>query len=231
MFGKILGLIGDNIRLENLSKKAELSLINIHVVFLSGDLKYVGIIKNIDKDFIDISLVGEIKNNAFTHGWTKNPNLDASCRIITKQELETILGSQDFQNKNTLLIGNSEIYKDFKVTVNKDNFFCSHFAILGNTGSGKSCGMARILQNIFYLNPTQVPKNAHFVIFDAFSDYESAFSNMNQVNGLHFKKYNTEYNKNLDSDEAIKIPAYFLDVDDLAILLDVRTPDLISTGT
>lgn len=231
MFGKIVGTINNCLRIENLSKKAEVSLINIHVVFLNGNLKHVGVIKNIDSEYVDIQLIGEIRENKFVIGISKNPSLESSCRIITKQELETILGSQDYKNNETLLIGNSEIYKDFKVTVNKDSFFCSHFAILGNTGSGKSCGMTRILQNIFYLNPSYVPKNAHFVVFDAFGDYESAFSAMEQVDGLHFKQYNADLADSLDKNKCIKIPAYFLGVDDLAILLDVHEPDLISTIT
>ena len=224
MFGRIIGIENGNIRVENLSKKAEISLVNVHVVFLVGDVKSIGIITNVSQDYIDISLVGEIRNNVFYQGNVKNPTLNSQIRIITKGELQSILGSQNYKDKQTLLIGNSLMYSGFKVTVDKNNFFSAHFAVLGNTGSGKSCGMARILQNVF--ENDYDPINAHIVIFDAFNDYESAFSKLNTTSNLHFKNINCDYTARIETDN-IKIPPYFLDVDDLAILLDVNTPDLI----
>ena len=225
MFGKILGIDDNTIRVENNSKKAEISMIGIHVVFLGDKIKYVGVLKNITEDYIDINLIGEINNNHFTAGIIKKPNANSSCRIISKQELETILGKQEFSSKENLLIGNSEIYDNFRVTVNKDNFFTSHFAIVGNTGSGKSCGMARLLQNLFFLNDRVVPKNSHFVIFDAFNDYSTAFAPMNNHPDLSFKNLICDFDNNYKDN--VKIPAYFLDVDDLAILLDVNDPTLL----
>ncbi len=225
MFGKILGIDGNTIRVMNTSKKAEISIINVHVVFLGDVVKYVGVVKNITEDYIDINLIGEIKNNVFTAGIIKKPNANSTCRVIAKQELETILGGQDYTKRENLLIGNSEIYDNFKITVKEDDFFVSHFAIVGNTGSGKSCGMARLLQNLFFLNDRVVPKNAHFVIFDAFNDYSTAFAPMNNHPSLSFKNLKCDFDN--DFADNIKIPAYFLDVDDLAVLLDVSDPTLI----
>ena len=230
MFGKILGIDEDTIRVINKSKKAEISMIGIHVVFLGDVIKYVGVVKNVTEDYIDIDLIGEIKNNNFTAGIIKKPNVESSCRIISKQELETILGHQDYTKANSLLIGNSEIYDNFKITVDEDDFFTSHFAIVGNTGSGKSCGMARLLQNLFFLNDRLVPKNAHFVIFDAFNDYSTSFAPMNNHPSLSYKNLVCDFDDN-SYKENVKIPAYFLDVDDLAILLDVSDPTLIPAIT
>ena len=224
MFGRIIGIENKNIRVENLSKKAEISLVNVHVVFLSGDIKSVGVITNVSENFVDITLVGEIRGEAFFQGNVKNPTLNSKIRIITKGELQSILGNQDYKSKHTLLIGNSLMYNGFKVTVDKNNFFSSHFAVLGNTGSGKSCGMTRILQNVF--DNDFEPINSHIVIFDAFNDYESAFSKLNSTSNLHYKNINCDYTARIEVNN-IKIPPYFLDVDDLAILLDVNTPDLI----
>ena len=231
MFGKIIGIDDDTVRVINTSKKAEISMIGIHVVFLGGVIKYVGVVKNVTEDYVDINLIGEIKNNTFTAGIIKKPSADSSCRIISKQELESILGQQDYTKTNSLLIGNSEIYDNFKVTVDKDNFFTSHFAIVGNTGSGKSCGMARLLQNLFFLNDRMVPKNAHFVIFDAFNDYSTSFAPMNNHPSLSYKNLICDFDNSGGPKENVKIPAYFLDVDDLAILLDVSDPTLIPAIT
>jgi DNA helicase HerA-like ATPase len=229
MFGKILGIDDNLVKVENKSKKLETGIIGIHVVFLTEKVKYVGVVKNITEDFIFINLIGEIKNNIFTPGVVKKPNAESSCRIIAKQELESILGNQNYINRENLLIGNSEIYDNFKVTVREDDFFTSHFAIVGNTGSGKSCGMARLLQNLFFLNDREVPKNSHFVIFDAFNDYSTAFAPLNNHPDLSFKNLVCDLNN--DYVDNVKIPAYFLDVDDIAILLDVNDPTLIPTIT
>ena len=229
MFGKILGMENEIITLVNTSKKAELSLINIHVILLNGNIKTVGMINNINEEYIYVKLVGEIVNNSFTLGITKYPALTSSCRIITKQELSLILGKQDYKNPKTLLIGDSDVYNDFKVTVDKDSFFASHFAFLGNTGSGKSCALARLIQNIYYNNEMDFPINSHFVIFDSFGDYKRAFEGINNMQEVRFKNLTCDYSSNVEKDDNIKIPPYFLDVDDLALLLDINTPDLIPT--
>ena len=227
MFGKIIGVIDNDIRVINLAKKAEVSLIGIHVVFEKDQSKFVGVIDNINEEEIFIKLIGEIHNNVFIAGNIKKPTLSFSCRVINKDELQMILGNQNFKEKNTLLIGSATNYDGFKVTVDKNDFFSSHYAFLGNTGSGKSCGMTRLLQNVFYNTDSGVPSNAHFVIFDAFNDYTNAFAPMNNIPNLQFKTVTCDHSKNLVDN--ITIPPYFLDVDDLAILLDVQTPDLIPT--
>ena len=112
MFGQILGFDSSKIYVQNTQGAADTNYIGYHVVFPEEDHKIVGEIVGIDSRQIVIQLIGEIRNNKFVIGISKNPSLESSCRIITKQELETILGSQDYKNNETLLIGNSEIYKD-----------------------------------------------------------------------------------------------------------------------
>lgn len=225
MFGQIVKNVDNIITVVNLSKKAEIGLINYHVVFIENDIKFVGVINAISENYIDISLIGEIINNEFISGIIKMPKFSSSCRLITKPELEYILGSQDFVNKNNLLIGNSVVYDGFKVTVNKNEFLSNHFAFLGNTGAGKSCGIARILQNIFYYNDEVSPTNAHIVIFDAYGEYSSALEDVNKLPNMGFKKYSCDINNTYS--DIIKIPAYFLDVDDLALLLNVENFSMI----
>ena len=46
--------------------------------------------------------------------------------------------------------GVSPFYNDFPVYLDVNNFFSNHFAIFGNSGSGKSCGVSRLFQNMFH---------------------------------------------------------------------------------
>ena len=69
----------------------------------------------------------------------------------------------------------SNVYPGYKICAKTSTFFANHFAILGNSGYGKSCGVARLLQNIFEEREGQVPQNAHIMLFDAYGEYNQAF--------------------------------------------------------
>ena len=212
MFGKILTIDGNSCKIENLSKVTHSELMNCHVIFPEKDRKVMGEITKITDEVIDILLVGEIKNNKFYPGVVKKPN--TVPRIINVSELELVIGTQ---GKGLPVLGESSIYKGFNINLPIDDFFANHSAIIGNTGSGKSCGVTRILQNII-INSEKKPVNSHFVIFDAYGEYKNAFTKMNNVN-MNFKKYTTSIE---EVDELmLKIPPNFLEVDDLAILLQV----------
>lgn len=65
--------------------------------------------------------------------------------------------------------------------VDGNRFFGKHIAVVGSTGSGKSCAVARLLQNIMKINEGHNEnagniKNAHVIIFDIHSEYQSAFT-------------------------------------------------------
>lgn len=62
-----------------------------------------------------------------------------------------------------------------------NRFFGKHIAVVGSTGSGKSCAVARLLQNIMKINQGHNEnvgslKNSHVIIFDIHSEYQSAFT-------------------------------------------------------
>ena len=225
MFGKILDVLDHTVYVENLSKIIETSLLNIHVIFQEENRKVVGIIEKMSQEKFEILLIGEIKDNKFQAGILKIPNIQNGCRIIYKSELELLIGSQDYVKKDTLLIGNSVHYEGYKITAKMDELLSHHFAIIGNTGTGKSCGVARILQNIFYYNQESLPKNAHLILFDIYGEYHSALKKIETISGINVRSFTTDV-KNGNS-EIISIPPYFLNVDDLAILLEVKDNSLI----
>ena len=223
MFGKIIDTEENIITIENLSHNVMMSLKGIHVSFNENNKIIIGKIIEVKKDTFKIFLIGEIINNTFVAGIYQSPNLTTSPRVINGNELETFIGHQDYHNPNTLLIGTSTIYPNFKVTVNLNDFFSNHFAIIGNSGSGKSCGVARLIQNVFYYNHVP-PTNAHIILFDVYGEYQNAFKNLSNISGIHVKNYQ---NRREDIANIITIPPYFLDADDLAILLNVEDPFLI----
>lgn len=220
MFGNIIAIENDIVKIENTSGQIESNILNVHVAFIESNRKIIGEIIAIESKEIKVQLIGEIKDNRYTAGVIRKPSLKNSCRIITKSELELLLGKQDFQSKDTVLIGKSNLYDNYYVTANINEFLSNHFAIIGNTGTGKSCGIARIFQNIFYHNDESLPINARIVLFDVYGEYNKAFKDINKIPGLHFKNYTTDIDGE-DGSNLLQIPPYFLEVDDLAILLNV----------
>ena len=222
MFGKILKIDNNELTIENLGRKAISSLMNCHIVLEDEFRKVVGEIIYIDESLIKVLLVGEIVNNKFISGIIKKPSAISNIRIITMDELELIFGKNEI-SKNNLLLGKSAIYKGLNISVSLNSFFANHSAIIGNTGSGKSCGIARILQNLF-LSSSMKPINSHIVLFDAYGEYINTFKEING-SGMGTVNYTTHIER--EGEYQLSFPAYFLDVDDLAILLQVQNGELI----
>ena len=98
--------------------------------------------------------------------------------------------------------------------------FSNHLAIFGNSGSGKSCSVSRIIQNIF-LNPNFISYNANLLIFDAYGEYKNAFRNLNQINPNYEYKFMTTHPTD-SNDMLFQIPPYLLTNDDFALLLNAE---------
>ncbi len=221
MFGKIIDIYEDYVIVENATHKLDINYMNYHVVFPENGRLVVGEIVSMNENEIKIFLVGEIRNDKFNAGVIKKPNFNAKPRIVYKSEVEKFLGNQDIGSIDTLYIGKSLIYDGFSVSVGLNDFFSNHFAILGSTGSGKSCGVARILQNLFYHNDEKMPVNSHIILFDVYGEYNSALSKINELPELGYKYYTS--NLSIGDGDIINIPAYFLEVDDLALLLNATS--------
>ena len=221
MFGKILSIDNNELTIVNAGSKAVSNLMNCHIVLEEETRRLVAEIIYMDESVLKALLVGEIVNNKFVAGTIRKPSANALIRVINSQELELIFGSNNI-TKDRLFLGKSAIYPNFNISIPLDNWFSAHSAIIGNTGSGKSCSVARLLQNLYFSN--EPPVNSHIVLFDAYGEYSNTFNEMNNK-GLHYTKWT---NKVLNEGETqLKFPAYFLDVDDLAILLQVQIGEQI----
>lgn len=78
-------------------------------------------------------------------------------------------------------LGQLSLNKDIALKVHGDRFFSKHIAVVGSTGSGKSCTVARILHDVVGISDggnTNLGKqnNSHVVIFDIHDEYTAAFS-------------------------------------------------------
>ena len=226
MLGTIKEIVGNNVIVDltiDLTKQA--NLLNLHAIFEDNGIKIVGEIVDSTKTTLKINIVGEIKNNTFLPGISSKPSYRSTVRIVNMDELALILGPME-PTINEVTLGYSNIYQNYKINVNINSFFSNHFAILGNSGAGKSFSVSRILQNIF-ADPKKSPTGAHVIMFDAYGEYTRALGNVDKVNpNMHYKTYTTNTASSTGS-EVLNIPLWLLGVDDLALLLDVTTPNQI----
>lgn len=191
------------------------NMINKHVVF-EGNQKLIGEIININ-EYMEIKIIGEIINNSFIYSDINKPSFNSKCRLINKEDLDIIFSSN---TPNNIKIGTSVLYKNYNINLAINPFFSNHFAILGNTGSGKSYSVARIIQSI-YEDSNKIPFRSNIFLFDAYGEYQQAFTNIGNNNpNINTKLYTTNLKeKNID---ILTIPFYLLKADDIALLLNVE---------
>ena len=219
MFEKIV-FISDHsatIKLKD-SENITMNLMNLHLVFEDEAKKVLGEVDDIRDGMVTVRFLGEFVGNRFLGGTIRKPRLDATIRIINSEEILLITGKEE---KGYMSLGMTPYYEGVPVFLNINNFFSSHFAIMGNSGSGKSCGISRLFQNMFHnkeLNPT----NANIIMFDSSGEYYNAFNNLNSINpNYHYRFIST--NEKEATSEKLRLPIYLLNEDDLALLLQATS--------
>lgn len=127
----------------------------------------------------ELELVGELVNKpsdgtlSFRRGVTVYPVLGDKVSMATRYELEkTFTSSAD----TSIAIGTIRQDASIPAMVNVDELLGKHFAILGTTGTGKSCTVALILRTILKDNP-----EAHMVLLDPHNEYATSFGDKAEV--------------------------------------------------
>ncbi len=127
----------------------------------------------------ELGLVGELWKNAegevtsFKRGTTFYPALGDRVRVATKHELK-----MSFCGTGERAVSVGKIRQDSSIDamVRVDDLLGKHFAILGTTGTGKSCTTALILRSIL-----EKHANAHIVLLDPHNEYATAFKGWAEV--------------------------------------------------
>ncbi len=142
-----------------------------------------------------VQLLGELHGAKFVRGVNEYPIVGDDVWVAVHNDFERIFGSFDqllagSAHPQSFSIGKFALNPDFEVKVLGTELLAKHVAVVGNSGSGKSCTTAKILQEILDLRESQV------VLFDLHGEYRNAFS---------------------DEDGQINANATYLGVDDLVL--------------
>lgn len=195
--------------------------------------------------FLEVLPIGTIRNSkdgkvSFDFGVSVYPTLYSDVLYIKEKELDTIFktdnikerickdhnekcANQDCECKfryTSLPIGKSTIFPDYEVKLDIDKFFGSHSAILGNTGSGKSCTIASMLQTLYSLDENSATGST-FIFFDVNGEYKQAFGKLNSINkNIEVTNYTIDEVSEEETDlKKFTLPHWFLNIDEWSLLL------------
>ena len=127
----------------------------------------------------EVGLVGELWRGpdgvpaSFNRGVTVYPTLGDRARVACKAELEVAFVGD---TKGSVRVGCIRQDTSIPAMIRVDDLLGKHFAILGTTGTGKSCTTALILRAILKENPA-----AHLVLLDPHNEYATAFPEYGEV--------------------------------------------------
>lgn len=219
MFEKIV-YINDRFATIRLTEgtSATINLMNLHIIFEDDYKTILGEVDDLDGDLVKVRFLGEIVQDRLLGGVIRKPSLDSRIRVISEEEIPFIVGSDE---KGFIKLGVSPFYNDYPVYLDVNNFFSNHFAVFGNSGSGKSCGVSRLFQNMFH-DERLFPYKANILLFDSSGEYCNAFSNLTSINtNYHYRYIST--NEINSGAEKLRIPIFLLNVNDLALLLQATS--------
>lgn len=190
-------------------------------------------------DLVPVGTLPQQRDGAFRFGVSTFPSLYADALYVLDEELDRIfevqsareiipkpLGDGKSTRFNALSIGTSAIFKDYDIKVRVDEFFGGHSAVLGNTGSGKSCTVATLLQSLFEKRDEYFARGATFLLLDVNGEYRTAFSELPKDIKRHYLKL--EANPlappvvPLDPSETtsvFRLPHWFMSVEEWELLL------------
>ena len=113
MIGRIISILGNVVKIKlNINVYDLGGLIGKNIVFEEKDYNIIGEVLEGDYTYLDVKIIGEIKNNIFTYGSMVMPSFKDNCRFITKEELDIVF--QNDSSANLISLGESVIYGGYR---------------------------------------------------------------------------------------------------------------------
>ncbi len=109
------------------------------------------------------------------------PSVGDQVLMPTTEQVEAIVGAKDGDRR--IRIGSSPMASNAAIMVDPDKLFGRHLAVLGNTGSGKSCTVAGLIRwsieaALAAINDETKQPNMRFIVLDPNGEYSTAFVDM-----------------------------------------------------
>jgi len=127
-----------------------------------------------ERRMFDIELLGEtVDDSKFERGVSVYPPLDAPVTVATASDLARVYARPGV---DTIRVGTIHQDRSLPAYAITDKLLGHHFAILGTTGSGKSCAAALILRTILTEHPY-----GHIIFLDPHNEYAHCFGDVAEL--------------------------------------------------
>ena len=189
-------------------------------------------------ELVPVGTLPQKRDGSFRFGVSIFPSLYADALYVLDDELDRIFEVADWQEPvqstddglvtrlRALTIGTSVVFQGYDVKVRVDEYFGGHVAILGNTGSGKSCTVATVLQSLFEKKSELFARGATFVLLDVNGEYRRAFARLPEGICRSYLRITLDPEDSapepLDAGEAtsvFRLPHWFMSVEEWELLL------------
>ena len=212
----------------------EIGRINSYIIIPVGTRRLVGIVTRVvlneeaeptsktmialptSRRLLKATLIGTIDGEDYSLGVAVFPVLDNPVSLATREDLNIIFDTEQQKNVSPddpgfcVYLGNSPVFQGFKININPDALFGKHLAVIGSTGSGKSCTIASLFQSLLEMKDI---KRTNIVILDTNGEYRTAFQKkLADLSCLYIPTNST------DISDRLIIPYWFLNTDDFVRL-------------
>ena len=184
-------------------------------------------------DVVPVGMLPQDRGAKFRFGVSVFPSLYADALYALDAELDRVFETdkpnepapglngaapvpEDATRFRALSIGRSVVFEGYDVKVRIDDFFGGHTAVLGNTGSGKSCTVASVLQSLFDKADEFHARGATFLVFDVNGEYANALMPLAKENGIGVAHVVLD---GTAADGKFRLPHWFLEQSEWELLL------------
>lgn len=192
MVNKIIRKFNDLIQLED---DEEITTEDIVKINLIGTL--------LDKDGVD--------TNVFKRTLESVPEISSKCYCMDDKNLTSfmeVISSTSQCSGTPLNIGKYALSKHADAYLDGNKFFQKHAVIVGSTGSGKSCTVATVIEQIALL------KSSNAILFDIHGEYSP-------ITGVNIKHYRVAGPNDTYSDDVLFLPYWLLTYEEMmSMMLD-----------
>jgi len=146
----------------------------------------------------------------FKRGLETFPSVGDIVILPTDEQLRSIIESGE---NRRVYIGNSPLMGNVKVMIDPDRLFGRHLAVLGNTGSGKSCSVAGLIRWSIECAKEELVDgrkavNSRFIVLDPNGEYSRAFADKRQDASIY------TVNVKEGAEKQLEVPLWFLNTDE-----------------
>jgi hypothetical protein len=142
------------------------------VVAMVSDFKKKDVSINgtsVQRYVMTVNLVGTVKGGRYERGVSIIPTVDSPVYLAEDADLTAVFS---VFRKFGFSVGNLSMFENERSYLDPNRFFGKHIAVLGSSGSGKSCTVSSLLQKVTAFPDTNI------IILDIHNEYAAAFKDV-----------------------------------------------------